>query len=58
MFIERMSENSIFIVNVEHQTKNTLENNFILFFFRVCKFWRRERKDANTANATLTVLNI
>ena len=28
-------------------------NTFILFIFRVCKFWRGEKKDENTANAAL-----
>ena len=31
--------------------KNTPENMFILFIFRVCNFWRRDKKDKNTANA-------
>ena len=26
---------------------------FILFIFLVCKFWRDEKKDKNTANAAL-----
>ena len=35
--------------------KNTPENMFVLFILRVGKFWRREKKDKITANATLTV---
>ena len=45
MFIECMSKDSIFIVNVEtniaFQTKNTPEYMFILFR---CKFWRKRKK--------------
>ena len=38
---------------IAFQMKNAPENTFILFIFRVCKFWRGERKDENTANAAL-----
>ena len=41
------------IVNDCVPEENAPENTFILFIFRVCKFWRGERKDENTANAAL-----
>ena len=48
-----MSEDSMLIVNDCVPEENAPENTFILFIFRVCKFWRGERKDENTANAAL-----
>ena len=48
-----MSEDSMLIVNDCVPDENAPENTFILFIFRVCKFWRGERKDENTANAAL-----
>ena len=35
--------------------RTTPENTFILFIFRVCKFWRGEKNDENTANAALNL---
>ena len=40
---------------ISFQTKYTPGNKFILFIFRVCKFWRGEKKDENTANAALII---
>ena len=41
------------------QTKYTPENTFILcFIFHVCKFWRGEKNDENTANAAINPLKI
>ena len=40
------------------QTKYTPENTFILFIFRVRKFWRGENNDENTANAAINPLKI
>ena len=34
------------------------ENTFILFIFHVCKFWRGEKNDENTANAAINPLKI
>ena len=36
--------------------KNTPQNTFILFIFRVCKFWRGEKNRQNTAYAASKVL--
>ena len=47
-----MSEDLISMANVEHQTKNSPENTFILFIFLVLKNGE-EKKDKNTANAAL-----
>ena len=38
-----MSEDSISTLIIAFQTKNTPENTFILFIFRVYKFWRGEK---------------
>ena len=39
-----MSEDSMFIVNDCVPDEKYFENTFILFIFRVCKFWREEKK--------------
>ena len=46
MFIEEMSEDSIFIMNVEiiQFDQKFSQNMFILFTFHICKFWRGEKK--------------
>ena len=52
-----MNEDSIFIMNVEHlllrsRRKILLKTHLYCLFFRVCKFWRGEKKDENTAALT------
>ena len=58
MFIELMSKDSMFIVNVEHyllcsRRKILPENTFILFIFSCMLVLERRKKDKKAANAAL-----